>query len=488
LEEEIDLRAYISVLLKFKYWIVGLAFASALVAMVVSLLQSPTYEAQAAIAIVQMRTDVTFTPEMVTLSEREDVKARRDALVALVNSSDVAVQTLDEVGDRLEPDERNVLGLVQMVEASSEGDLISIKVRHREPDVAALIANAWARSYERHVNALYGLAQELNTAISAQAEKAQETYNAAQAALETFVGDNRIATLEREIGTREALLETYQQARDAAQTQPVDLELSTRRQVLQDYYQDLQEIERWLSDLRALRAQAAKQSTSSAARVGNALALIFLHSRSLGGSGSLPVQLQIDLSEGQSGPTQVVQLPPLQVELQDDLSEGQSESVELGDVDALVEVLKARRTETQDQIDALTAALAMDISSEVTIEPDHPISVRIAALNTEILALQQQLEAERAQEQELRQARDLAWDTYQTLAKKHAEVGISSQVTGTEVRLATSAVLPEDPVSPRKSLNTVVAGTLGLLVGVFGAFAIEYWQQDQSDQAMNPPG
>jgi hypothetical protein len=38
------------------------------------------------------------------------------------------------------------------------------------------------------------------------------------------------------------------------------------------------------------------------------------------------------------------------------------------------------------------------------------------------------------------------------------------------------AAVPEEPASPRRLLNTVVAGALGLMVGVFGAFFIEYWR------------
>jgi len=48
-----------------------------------------------------------------------------------------------------------------------------------------------------------------------------------------------------------------------------------------------------------------------------------------------------------------------------------------------------------------------------------------------------------------------------------------------EVRLASHAAVPTEPVSPRKKLNTAVAGALGLFVGVFGAFAVEYWRQEK---------
>jgi len=97
-------------------------------------------------------------------------------------------------------------------------------------------------------------------------------------------------------------------------------------------------------------------------------------------------------------------------------------------------------------------------------------------LQREILQLQEELEREQARKRELTQARDLAWETYQTLARKEAEVGVAVQVTDTEVRLAVRAFKPEEPVAPKKKLNIAIAGVLGVMVGVFGAFAMEYFE------------
>jgi uncharacterized protein involved in exopolysaccharide biosynthesis len=456
IEEEIDLRAYAKVLIRHWKWIVVCALAAALAAFVVSALRPPIYEAEATVAIIRSRTDVIFAPQMVTTEDKLthylDKDARRTALVALASSSDIASQVLDEIGARLELGELTVPGLLGMIEASNEGDLISIKARHRDPIAVTTIANAWARQYERYVNDLFGAAGESGVTVAAQVGSAEATYNAAQAALEAFLGDNRIATLEREIAARQELLDAYQSARNAAQINPVNLQITTTHKILADYYADLQKVERWQADARALRTQIEAGSGSAAANTGDALALILLRSQALGGSEGLPVQLQVDL-----------------------ITEPE-ETVRLADVDALINVLEARRVETQEQIDVLTAALAAERPNEITIEIDNPLNLRIAELDVEILALQKELEAQNAQKQELDQARDLAWGTFQTLAQKQAEVEIASQVTGTEVRLAASAMPPGKRVSSRKMLNTAVAGMMGLMVGVFVVFALEWWR------------
>ena len=92
--------------------------------------------------------------------------------------------------------------------------------------------------------------------------------------------------------------------------------------------------------------------------------------------------------------------------------------------------------------------------------------------------LEAKLEAETARRQDLERRRDLAWETYATLAKKEAEVIVAAQSGGTEVRLASRAVPPSSSSAPRKSLNVAVGGALGLVLGAFGAFAIEWWQDN----------
>ena len=43
-------------------------------------------------------------------------------------------------------------------------------------------------------------------------------------------------------------------------------------------------------------------------------------------------------------------------------------------------------------------------------------------------------------------------------------------------RLLSRASASEEPASPRKLLNTAVAGTLGLMLSTMGAFAAEWWR------------
>jgi uncharacterized protein involved in exopolysaccharide biosynthesis len=103
------------------------------------------------------------------------------------------------------------------------------------------------------------------------------------------------------------------------------------------------------------------------------------------------------------------------------------------------------------------------------------------ALSPEILALQGQCEEARAEERRLQRELELAEEVYQTLSRKAEEARIAAQSEMGDLRLASRAAVPEKPVLPKKRLNVAVAGALGLMIGVFGAFALEYFQSPREE-------
>jgi succinoglycan biosynthesis transport protein ExoP len=230
---------------------------------------------------------------------------------------------------------------------------------------------------------------------------------------------------------------SYQEAEDALakftgdnQIETLTREIGAKQNTLADYYTTRQSLDRLLADARALQDQWHQETPSSSTGTGHSLSIMLLQASAFTLlSPGLPVQLQLAFDE-RAG------------------LEGSAEE-QVQNLDALLSILEARQEEVQSLI----------------VE---------GSLQQEILQLQEQLERERARKQELTSARDLAWETYDTLARKEAEVGVASQVTDTEVRFAVPAVEPKEPVAPKKKLNIAIAGVLGLMVGVFGAFLVEY--------------
>jgi len=408
MEEEIDLREYIDVVIRRWKWIVGLTMAAVVTAAVVSFLPSQVYEARAGVLILKSKSEITFEPKYRTLTEEElaragmDVASRRTALEALVESSPVAAEVIAKLGAALEPEEREVGSLLEMVETETRGDLIEIAVRSTDAEKAAAIANAWGEAYEGYVNELYGLRPQSPNDIRSQVVEAEASYQEAEEALAQFLGDNQIDILT--------------------------MEIEARRNSLSDYYATERHLDRLIADAKALRDHLSEGVSSST--TADDLSILLLRATAFTLlSPNLPAQLQLSLEQ-----TARV--------------EGSVES-QVRDLDTLIAVLEARQEEVQSLI------------SEGSIQQ-------------QVLQLQEQLEREQARERELAQARDLAWETYQTLARKEAEVGVAARVGDTEVRFAVPAVEPKKPVAPRKKLNVAIAGVLGLMAGVFGAFALEY--------------
>ena len=125
MEEEIDLREYIEVILRRWKWIGGITLAAVVTAAIVSFFViAPVYEAKAGVVIVKSKSEITFDPKYRTLSEEELAplignQARRQALEALIKSNSVAAEVVANLGAMLEPEERDVSALLEMVEAGT---------------------------------------------------------------------------------------------------------------------------------------------------------------------------------------------------------------------------------------------------------------------------------------------------------------------------------------------------------------------------------
>ena len=103
----------------------------------------------------------------------------------------------------------------------------------------------------------------------------------------------------------------------------------------------------------------------------------------------------------------------------------------------------------------------------------EPVTQSIDKLQQEISAMQAQLEQQQSTKQQLTQARDLTLSTYTTLASKQAEVAIATGIMGSVVRFASPALPPVNRVSSRTT-PVLIAGLVGLLLGVIAAYVVEF--------------
>lgn len=258
-EDEIDLRQYLEALIAWRWEILATMVAAALLAMggvlAMRLLLPPVYKATATVVIARTSSNINFddafrtvlTEQNLTTAQRADVlvSTRRAALVGLVFNGAVAQSVAAALDASFDEGERLPSRLLERIEATAaapgsrtEGDLIRITARADSPQKAAALANAWAHSYVEHVNQLYGQVPEpLMASVQSELAQAEETFQNAQRALETFIADNQINLLDRQIAEKQQIIASLQASKQAALQTLLDEELAAQREMIAAYIQ-----------------------------------------------------------------------------------------------------------------------------------------------------------------------------------------------------------------------------------------------------------
>lgn len=99
---------------------------------------------------------------------------------------------------------------------------------------------------------------------------------------------------------------------------------------------------------------------------------------------------------------------------------------------------------------------------------------QINELEPELLALQEELQIVSAEEEQLIQELALASETYTALARQMTEEQITSQDTSRGLRLASTAVIPEEPFAPQKILNGLLAAVVAF-AGLVAVILFRHW-------------
>ncbi|MFM7172388.1 MAG: Wzz/FepE/Etk N-terminal domain-containing protein, partial [Caldilinea sp.] len=225
MDDEIDLRQYLDVLIAWRWEILAITVLVTLVAAGVVLIQRavtpPVYSATATLAIARTSRDIQFDENFrTTLDAENPANTRRVALVGLVASNAVAEVVAKELSDAFDEEERAPTELLKQLEAAAvtapgsrtEGDLIQITARAGEPEKAAELATTWAKAYVEYANRLYGdVPVQLIESVQNELAQAQVAYDSAQTKLETFLSANGVGSLERRITEKTNLIDSLQQ-------------------------------------------------------------------------------------------------------------------------------------------------------------------------------------------------------------------------------------------------------------------------------------
>jgi len=273
-----------------------------------------------------------------------------------------------------------------------------------------------------------------NAWAEALVTRARDVYGQGQGDVTYF--EARLAEADQSLAKAEADLAAFQ-ARSELSV------LKARLSALQDdqkaYLAEQQAIARLMVDVEGLRKTVGGYPPDSRVTLGDDLTALGLEIKTFNAHASTPVQLQITgsdtLSSKRAG------------DLQKSLA-------------SLSENLSAKSSATQ---------------------------ARLGEITPQILKLQGQVQQLENESGRLTLARDLAKETYQTIARKAEEARIAAQASRGQVAIASQASPPSEPASSRRLLTVAVASVLGLLVGIIGAFGLEWWRREMRGEVLEQP-
>jgi uncharacterized protein involved in exopolysaccharide biosynthesis len=229
--------------------------------------------------------------------------------------------------------------------------------------------------------------------------------------------------------TSQALIEF--QARNPVST--ISARLFALQQAQADYLAEKQAMARLSHDIQGLHQQLSGRPEDERVSLSDSLTALLLQIRAYNAEATAPIQLQID-------------------------PDGWLPDRTLAEQVALLNSL-------------LAALEAKSAQIEARLEEIEPL----------VLDLQQELEAFSSESAALTQARDLAQETYVTLARKLDEARIAAQEEQGVMQIGSYAAIPEEPASPNVLLNTLFAGVVGLILGVITAFSLHSWHQSHPE-------
>jgi len=503
-EEEIDLRIYIDILLRWWWLPVLLAVVAGFAAFVVTSLPPTLYEATAGVVSMRSRAEISLGSGFGATTEDDLIQVggqiiatdaiweknylRMNTLVGLVHNGAVAQTVSAELEGVLPDEEREPSALIEHISAQvlelegskESSDTIQITAIHEKPEIAAAIANTWARAYADYVNMVYG---ETTYApfvdIEQQVADARAEYDAQQEALLTFLTeDDRISELDRQIAEEEMIVSDLREARQADDVANRLLVLKVfeleRDDLLTNITRDWDrksELVGLIQEAALMREQLVRGREASAQSSG--LALLAFKSRVFSAADGLPFD-RLD-----------IQAPSI-----DALSPTRTAGEQIADLDALIATMQEEvatlEASITEQSEALLAGEGYDFLAELSPEQltpssgtmQSPLSREIADREMAIRSLQAELARLEQVHIDLQQARDLAWTAYSSLLPIVQEMSIASTAESSEVRFASPALPQRKPVSSGRLQSTALAMVVGFMLGVGFAFLFDYLGMD----------
>ena len=268
MENEADLWQYVRVLTRHWKWIAGVGVLLALVALIISFLVLPRYEAVTLIAATRPQYQLQFDPRIQTLNDPTQSQPYK-AFPELALSDELLNRVIAKLGDALPPDGRGPATFRRQLSAGAGADpsLLRLTATDTDPHLAQMIAETWGELYVPYVNELYQQRSSTATFFASQTSDARMTLEAAEQKLIDYQARNLINVVNTQLASKQAALANY-------------LAIGQKISLL-------------IQDARSLQQQLDQQKADGSVSLADQLSALYLQVDALNTQASVPIQLQV---------------------------------------------------------------------------------------------------------------------------------------------------------------------------------------------------
>jgi len=149
----------------------------------------------------------------------------------------------------------------------------------------------------------------------------------------------------------------------------------------------------------------------------------------------------------------------------------------------------ANLTYVSEEINPIYYNLAQQlISTNISISSlkaeENQLTQNIVDFNASLKALKEVLKEESTESKsillQLNREYSVKEKLYNNFCKQAEEIWLTEATEEDLLKISSLAYEPTAPIKPNKKLNILIAGVLGLFVGIFVAFFLEFWQKGKS--------
>jgi capsular polysaccharide biosynthesis protein len=124
--------------------------------------------------------------------------------------------------------------------------------------------------------------------------------------------------------------------------------------------------------------------------------------------------------------------------------------------------------------------ITTNISINSLIVEENQLTQNINDFNTSLEELKKELTEKKLILSQLNREYSAKEKLYNIFYEQAEEIRLTETVEEDLLKISSLAYEPKMPIKPNKKLNILIAGVLGLFVGIFVAFFLEFWQKGKS--------